>query len=345
MKSYDTSVKKKVVIPKNDKQQDNMYKLDSYLETYIQKYIKKNIEKKDYNKNYLEKANDYFRDYGFVNILVLSNKNETISLVNIDKQSLSFSNIAIHKDDLETIIHELAHAFSSYYLGYSYLDSHGEVFVSSIFYLLNEILKIPIKELEDLADEHQVSYFSDFNFSVKNISKLEYEDLLFKYKDKFIKERISNKKDFKSKSFLSDHEKIITLFSNNEDKFVITVREPLQFERDLYINSFLKLSKRELINLKIISPIVKIFPDGTISKNAKNIAYECVDFNNIDAGVNLYNVFQIRESAILSRNEDINMSKSGYKILKSKSIEQHFAHVKHFKEAVSLMNKKKLLVT
>lgn len=340
MKSYSTSVKKKDIIPKNDKQQDIMYQLDSYLETHIQKYIKKNIEKKYNNKNYLDKANDYFKEYGFTNILVLSNKNDTISQVNIDNQRLSFSNIAIDKDDLETIIHELAHAFSSYYLGYSYLDSHGEVFVSSIFYLLNEILNIPIKELEDLADEYQVSYFSDFNFSVENISKLEYENLLLKYEDNFIKERISKKKDFKSKSFLSDYGKIITLFSNNEGKFVMTTREPLQFERDLYINSFLELSKRELINLKIVSPIVKIFPDGTISKNAKNIAYQCVDFNNVDSGINRYKVFQIRESASLSRNEDIKMNKSGYKILKSKSIEQHFAHVKHFKEAVSLLNKK-----
>ena len=180
MKSYSTSVKKKDVIPKNDKQQDTMYQLDSCLEIYIQKYIKKYIKNKDENKKYLDKANDYFKRYGFTNILVLSNKNETISQVNIDNQRLSFSNIAIDKDDLETIIHELAHAFSSYYLGYSYLDSHGEVFVSSIFYLLNDILKIPVKELEDLADRHQVSYFSDFNLSVENISKLEYENLLLK---------------------------------------------------------------------------------------------------------------------------------------------------------------------
>ena len=340
MKSYSTSVKKKDVIPKNDKQQDTMYQLDSCLEIYIQKYIKKYIKNKDKNKKYLDKANDYFKRYGFINILVLSNKNETISQVNIDNQRLSFSNIAIDKDDLETIIHELAHAFSSYYLGYSYLDSHGEVFVSSIFYLLNDILKIPVKELEDLADRHQVSYFSDFNLSVENISKLEYENLLLKYEDSFIKERTSKKKDFRSKSFLDDYGKIITLFSNNEDKFVMTTREPLQFERDLYINSFLKLSKRELINLKIISPIVKILPDGTISKNAKNIAYQCVDFNNIDSDINLYKTFQIKESASLSRNKDLRMNKSGYKILKSKSIEQHFAHVKHFKEAVSFATKK-----
>lgn len=340
MKSYSTSVKKKDVIPKNDKQQDTMYQLDSCLEIYIQKYIKKYIKNKDKNKKYLDKANDYFKRYGFINILVLSNKNETISQVNIDNQRLSFSNIAIDKDDLETIIHELAHAFSSYYLGYSYLDSHGEVFVSSIFYLLNDILKIPVKELEDLADRHQVSYFSDFNLSVENISKLEYENLLLKYEDSFIKERTSKKKDFRSKSFLDEYGKIITLFSNNEGKFVMTTREPLQFERDLYINSFLKLSKRELINLKIISPIVKILPDGTISKNAKNIAYQCVDFNNIDSDINLYKTFQIKESASLSRNKDLRMNKSGYKILKSKSIEQHFAHVKHFKEAVSFATKK-----
>tara|TARA_Y100000588_G_scaffold210270_1_gene224321 strand:+ start:144671 stop:145702 length:1032 start_codon:yes stop_codon:yes gene_type:complete len=340
LKSYSTSVKKKDVIPKNDKQQDTMYQLDSCLEIYIQKYIKKYIKNKDENKKYLDKANDYFKRYGFTNILVLSNKNETISQVNIDNQRLSFSNIAIDKDDLETIIHELAHAFSSYYLGYSYLDSHGEVFVSSIFYLLNDILKIPVKELEDLADRHQVSYFSDFNLSVENISKLEYENLLLKYEDSFIKERTSKKKDFISKSFLDEYGKIITLFSNNEGKFVMTTREPLQFERDLYINSFLKLSKRELINLKIISPIVKILPDGTISKNAKNIAYQCVDFNNIDSDINLYKTFQIKESASLSRNKDLRMNKSGYKILKSKSIEQHFAHVKHFKEAVSFATKK-----
>jgi len=340
LKSYSTSVKKKDVIPKNDKQQDTMYQLDSCLEIYIQKYIKKYIKNKDKNKKYLDKANDYFKRYGFINILVLSNKNETISQVNIDNQRLSFSNIAIDKDDLETIIHELAHAFSSYYLGYSYLDSHGEVFVSSIFYLLNDILKIPVKELEDLADRHQVSYFSDFNLSVENISKLEYENLLLKYEDSFIKERTSKKKDFRSKSFLDEYGKIITLFSNNEGKFVMTTREPLQFERDLYINSFLKLSKRELINLKIISPIVKILPDGTISKNAKNIAYQCVDFNNIDSDINLYKTFQIKESASLSRNKDLRMNKSGYKILKSKSIEQHFAHVKHFKEAVSFATKK-----
>lgn len=333
MKNKSISRKKKDSIPKNDKQKDFVYAMDNDIEFYIKNNCEKEVNKIFSKGDYLKKANDFFFLEGFNNIKVFGNKSKGISQVNIGQQRLSFSNISIKNDCIETVIHELAHGVSAFHFGYNRHDAHGEVFVHVLFYLLNKFLNISFNELTKLAHKNEVSYFYDFSLSSKVIKKEEYDKIENKFKNDFIQERDSVNKDFSCKSFLNNN-KMNTLFKNTEGHYRISERDLTAFEEDLYINQFEQYTKKDLINLKIISPIVKIFPDGTISKNAKTIAYQYVGFDNINKGYNSYKTFQIKESAVVKRNEDLNDKKSGYYILKSKTIEQHFAFVEFFKEEI-----------
>lgn len=340
MSNSSTSISKKDNFPKNDKQVDNVYHLDHKIENYIKEYNIKELDNYSKHESFLVKSKIYFENEGFNNLTIFDSQSDKTSFVNINNQELAFSKPAIKINCVETIIHELAHAVCSFHLGYNYADHHNEIFVNVLFSLLVKYLNISNNILEHLADKFNVRYFYNFNFKISDITKNQYEERIEYCKKNYvlIKDCSSKKNDFINHVFLNKNKKITIMFKNSNGVYKETERDLLKFEEDLYINKFLDFSKRDLINLKIISPIVKIYPDGTISKNAKIIAYQSIDINNVLNNSSKYKVFQIKESASIDRSKELKLKKSGYRIIQSKSIEQHFAFVKHLRETVVFLN-------
>lgn len=332
------SIDKKNVFPKNDTQQKKVYELDSAMGKIVEEIFNKEENKKD---AFLNIAIDYFKKEGFSNIRCFNNKSKRTSQVNIWTQDLSFSSPVIERNDMEVVIHELAHAVCRFHFSYHYEDAHNELFVNILFNLLNKYFNISIQDLEKLADEHNVKYFYNINLKSEKKSKIEYEKLKKNIeKDQsyqFIREQVSKKKNFKTFSFVGNNGKMISFFENNEGFYLYTERNLLSFEKDLHINEFLDSNKKELLNLRLVSPLFKMNIDGRINSAGKYHSFGTMDFNKAINSDRSNSYYQLKELADQARRLYIEKyKKGGYKVVIVKSMEQYFALSEHFINALEI---------
>lgn len=329
------SVDKKNTYPKSDGQKEKVYELDNKLG-----YLVKNVRKsKGKPIDFISLALEVFEKEGFNNMDCFDNKAKRTSQVNIFKQKLSFSSGVIADNDFEVLIHELTHAVCIYHYGYRYSDSHSEIFVSFLFSLLHQYCGLSQIEMESLADEANVKYFYNLDAKKEILSKKEYEikksNIEKCDKHVFIEENTSLHKSFKSFSFARNDNKMIVFFENNNGFYLYTERNLLQFEKDLHLNPFLNKNKKELVNLKIISPLFKMNVNGKISSHGRYHSFGFTDFSKaLDSNKN-DNAYQFKEVAQQERRDSINRYKrGGNHLIVVKSVEQYFALREHYMNAL-----------
>lgn len=316
MKRFSISTQKKDVIPKNDGQQNLVYQFDYRLEKIIKDL--KIVSSTDY----LSIAEQVFLTEGFSDMAVSNSGSKIVSQVQISQQKLSFSNLSIQNKCYETIIHELAHAVCHFHYGYSYDDSHGELFVNILMKLVKEHCNISDNDLFYNADAEKVKYFCDARLHQEILTEKEYNEKLKIYNGiASVYKKKSKKESFGSESFIKDNETLATFFVNNKGCFIYTERQLLSFEKDLFVNPF--HDKKSLCNIIIISPLFKTYKDGSISKNGNFHSFGFCDFKKAKNRDRSSQMYQLKESASLKRSELIEKHKNiGYKILKPKSIQQ-----------------------
>ncbi len=332
------SIDKKNVFPKNDTQQNKVYQLDHEIGAIVfKKFNKKDIS----SNNFLDIAVDYFGKEGFTEIRCFNNKSKRTSQVNIWTQRLSFSIPVIQRTDMEVVIHELAHAVCRFHYGYSYKDSHNELFVNILFSLLSKYFNISIQEMEKLADEHDVKYFYNINLKSEKKSKKEFEKIKKTIlKDSnylLIQEDESKNKSFKTTSFALNTGKMISLFESNNGIYIYSERNLMQFEKDLHINHFVHSDKKELLNIRLVSPLFKMNIDGRVSSSGKYHSFGTMDIDKANKSDRRHQYFQLKEMANKERRDYIDKhKKGGYQIVTVKSIEQFFALSEHLIKALEL---------
>lgn len=331
------SVRNKKSFPSGDPQQKKVYSLDSKFEKMIKNHNDIKNKKELNQSEYLTWADQVFNDEGFSDIKVKANGSNTVSQVNIDKQWVTFSNISIKKNDFETILHELAHGICKYHYGYSYKDGHNELFVNILIDTINEKLDIKKSEMYQLADEENVKYFFDLNIKKTKLNKNTYENMLKSFdKQEPIYSKKSLKKSFESHTFLKNDSIACTFFKNNNDFYLYTERLLFDFEKDLFVNPF--LNNRKIKNYIIVSPFMKVFKDGSISKNGKYFSYSYTNFEKAKRNDSSIQLFQIKESASLDKDKLIKRHKNnGFIIIKPQSIEQYLSIRKFYQETINKM--------
>lgn len=336
-KRMSVSISKKKDLPTTDSQVKKVYEMDAFIE----KILSKKTDKND-NSEYLLTARKYFSDEGFVDFEILKNGRKRISQVNVEKQILSFCDTTVSLKCHETIIHELAHAVTRFKYGYfNNHDSHGEAFISAFFILLKKLFNFSIKELEGIADQFGVKYFSNFILEEKIVSNSVFNKELDFYKnnDNFIiqKEVISKHKSF-SNILVVDKEKeiAISFFSNNNNFYSITKRGLIEWEKDMLMNKFEKIYYKKLNNFFLISPIFKVHRCGTISKHGKYYTFIHQDVNKIKNDLNKGTIFfQNKTKAVESRKNLIKNKKTiGYNIQSYKSLEQFYSVFENFNKTI-----------
>lgn len=271
--SSSISEKSKKQTPINDAQDKKVYKLDSL----IFMLMKKNEIKIKEEKDFFETALSLFKKEGVEGYRIENNNSQRVSNIDNYNKILTFSNPVITEKNYEVVLHEMAHALCRHRAGYNYLDSHGELFVYFLFNLVKKYTNLNDKELCLLADQVGVSYFTNVVLENKEITENEYKKIL--EESSFLENNSLGRKssvfntmsgyELNSKNFLS-------LFKNNNSYWVFR-RKMFKFEEVLYISSFSNLSKKELSNTFIISPLFNTDISGYKIKSGKHSMFGFLD--------------------------------------------------------------------
>lgn len=330
-------IEKQDKYPTSDTQQKKVYSMDASLSTLLENK-KINFEFK--YDDYLQQAEELFANEGFSDYIVLNNKSVRVSNVNPYTSKLTFSKTSINKKSYETILHELAHSITYFKNGYCLVDGHSELFVYNLFKLINKYFNISYKEMEYQAKKHKVKYLKTDIVLDKEITKNEF--------DKYIKdEKINglyntykietlNKLNICYCGYDIKNESFIAISKTNNNTYHYFERELFLYERNLYINEFEKLRKKELVGFKLFSPIVKSTKKGRICKTGQYFTFGLMDHQkamNKDFSIQL---FQNKYTAERELKETLDKAqKAGFKIQKLKDFNQYLSKASFFIESVN----------
>lgn len=316
------SEKSKKDTPVNDSQDKKVYEMDEL----INKLIKTKEVKFNTKKSFFDVALSLFEKEGMNGFKVEDNKCKLVSNINNHRKILTFSSTVISENNYEVVFHELAHALCRFRGGYNYTDAHGEIFVYFLFELIKKYFNIGQKELESLADMSNVKYFYNTVLTNKSIDKKEYDKLIKKYD--FLEESYSSIGDnkFKNNTGFDLERRIFVSLFYNDNSYWLFERKMFKFEDTILIDEFKDMTKKELSNIFIISPIYNADVSGYKIKSGKFHSFSFVDITAALLGQNYTIKTENKSKTAKARKNKIKeMKEKGYKILSFNDFNQFFA--------------------
>ena len=315
------------VEPNNDTQKELVYRMDYELERLLE------IENVDLSKLYgdlpldcdiVTLSDKIFEDFNLQGISA-SRYCERTTHSNYRFFTVTYNTHAYKNRCIETVIHEIAHYFTSIVFGVNY-ERHGAFFTTVMKQLFKhyELLEDSDFEYANLkATGNRVKFVDEALIELKALNETETEDMLKKY-DFQDKSPFSNVKAYE---YIENNKVHRVLFNQENNKSVYTVRKLFKFEKNnLKVEA---MDKEKLLNYVLYSPVFSMCDRGEQVTNWTSYAGQ--------PGFIMHRVVENEEGKLEVRRRVVRgYCKEEIKEIKREMIKENKSESKKYKNATTL---------